>query len=398
MPELHQDFYSLINFCGAALFDKKNQNHTQNIEFLLPEAANQTVFPLVYATLEGKCDLSDYQSRYYSVITNNVRIFEEHKKLHQLLSENGVPYVFLKGCASARYYPDPLLRTMGDVDILITPDNTEKVDNLLLSAGYTKYSDSEELDLHIGYKSKTGIVCELHRSVNGIPKTEIGDKISSLLSDIFDKSVLQGGEYVCPDDFHHGLILLLHTATHLTHEGIGLRHLCDWAVFIAQFSDELFLKIFEKPLKNVGLWKFACILSACAVKYLGCPQKQWIEHCDNTITDAVLEDILNGGNFGKKDFSRYQHIKYISNRENRTIDNSHPIKRVFINISSKAKNEIGFVKRFPLLLPIGFLAVIFKYLFLIITRKRKPDSKATITAATKRKNLYSEFKLFEADK
>ena len=54
-----------------------------------------------------------------------------------------------------------------------------------------------------------------------------------------------------PSHFHHGLNLLLHTNQHLLGEGLGLRHLCDWAVFAAGFSDEEFRELFEEKLKAV---------------------------------------------------------------------------------------------------------------------------------------------------
>ena len=52
-------------------------------------------------------------------------------------------------------------------------------------------------------------------------------------------------EYMVPTAFHHGLVMLLHVAGHLINTGIGLRHLCDWAVFAAKFSDEEFCEMFE---------------------------------------------------------------------------------------------------------------------------------------------------------
>lgn len=384
----------LSSICKSALFNQPLHS-LPDLEYIIPEAVKQTVFPLVYTALSGEHDLSAHQSQYFGIISKNAKVFEEHKLLHKLLSDNDIPYVFLKGCASARYYPDPLLRTMGDVDLLISPEDTEKVDSLLISAGYKKYSDSDNYSTHIGYKSKNGVVCELHRQINGIPQNSIGEKITAYFSDIFEKAVLVNSEYLCPCDFHHGLILLLHSSTHLLKEGIGLRHLCDWAIFIAKFNDQEFINLFEKPLKEIGLWKFAVILSATSVKYLGCPPKSWCKNCDQQIIDKLIEDIFLGGNFGKKDVSRYQQIKYISHRSNKTIDNSSAIRNSLCNISLKAKSEYNFVKKHSFLLPIGWIAVISKYLYLVISEKRKLDSKRVITDAAKRKNLYSQFELYK---
>ncbi len=392
---LNQDICSLTNLCGTSLFQKLNCNCNNNYNTILPEAMAQAVLPLVYTALDGECDLSGYTAQYYGIISNNVRVIEEHKALHKLLCKNNIPYVFLKGCASARYYPEPLLRTMGDVDFLVKEEDLEKTARLLCDNGYK--TDDDFSGIHIEFKSKNNITIELHRQINGIPEGPIGQKVSSLFSDIFEKSVLMSDEYLCPCDFHHGLILLLHTASHLTNEGIGLRHLCDWAVFVSKFSDEEFLGLFEKPLKEIGLWKFAAILSAASVKHLGCPQKSWIGGCDDTIIDGIIDDIFSGGNFGRKDYSRYQQIKYISSRGKKTVNSSHPITQVLKNIASKARDEIGFVKKHRFLLPLGCVVILFKYLYLVATKKRRLDNKKVIVDANKRKNLYDCFDLFETN-
>lgn len=391
-----QNDNSILNLLSTILSgnSRKTLTDISRMKALLTEAKAQTVFPLVYSVLCKDYDLSEYQSDYYGIITNNIKITEEHKKLHKLLCEADIPYVFLKGCASARYYPEPLLRTMGDVDFLVKEEDIAKVAKLLSENSYATQDNFD--GIHIEFKSKTsGTTVELHRQINGIPETEIGNEISALFCDIFEKSVLENGEFYRPCDFHHGLVLLLHTASHLTSEGIGLRHLCDWAVFAASFADDEFTKVFEKQLKAVGLWKFAQILTWCAVKYLGCPSKKWIGSCDDAVIDRIIEDVFRGGNFGKKDFSRYQQIKYISDRNSNTIDKNHPLKQVFSNTVAKAKKDLRFVQRYPFLLPVGFVVIIFNYLYLVITKKRKLDTNKVIIHANERKNLYNKFELFK---
>lgn len=64
---------------------------------------------------------------------------------------------------------------------------------------------------------------------------------------------------------------------HLLGEGIGLRHLCDWAVFADSLKEKEFRSLFETKLKSIGLWKFACILSQVCYKYLHCHNLSWLE-------------------------------------------------------------------------------------------------------------------------
>lgn len=53
------------------------------------------------------------------------------------IAEGGIDVVALKGFATAhRFYPDPLLRAMGDVDLLVRPDDLDRLCTMLESRGF----------------------------------------------------------------------------------------------------------------------------------------------------------------------------------------------------------------------------------------------------------------------
>ena len=111
--------------------------------------------------------------------------------------------------------------------------------------------------------------------------------------------------------------------------------------------------------------------------------------------DEIFSDIFSGGNFGTKDSDRYAQIKYITDRKDGSVDRKNPILQVFKTLTEKTRREVKFVKEHPVLLPFGVVFTSAKYLFLVATRKRKADSLKTINDAKHRKDIYSEFKLFE---
>lgn len=388
----------LMNLCAKSLFDKETIVPDEfDGKKLLEESKRQTVFPIAYSLIKDKCDVNEGRT-FSQIIAKNIRVEYAHNEIHRVLSDNNIPYVIFKGVASASYYKEPMLRMMGDVDVLVCPENIAKADKLLKSIGFITTDDVDGDNMHIGYKRKDGVTCELHRRVNGVPQSEVGDTVNKYLSNIFD-SVQEyetaNGSCVVPDKFHHGLILLLHTASHLTHEGVGLRHLCDWAVFVNSFSDDEFISLFEKPLNEIGLWRFAQLLTLCCVKYLGCDAKAWAGEADDELLDRIIIDILNGGNFGHKDPERYSQIKYISDRKEGTVGKRNPVLQLFSSMNAKTKIEFGFVNKSKLLLPIGWLFTVCKYLYMVIMGKRSLDGISTINSANSRKNIYNEFHLFE---
>ena len=387
----------LCDLCGNVLFDKNcNIPEKFDLNELFTEAKHQTVFPIACVGLKKE----KTESVFRSYIVKNLQVDYNHIEISELLKQNNIKHVFIKGVVSASYYKDPTVRTMGDVDVLIDRQDMQKVHSLLLKLGYITGDNILKEDGHIRYKKKIKgavYVCEVHFSINGIPTSmaPVFDKYLSNILDTTKEIAVPNGKCPAPSDFHHGIVLLLHTATHLTNEGVGLRHLCDWAIFENRFSNDEFVSLFETPLKEMGLWKFAQLITLCCEKYLGADKRQWAGKAQDGFIDEIVADIMNGGNFGHRQTDRYRQVKYISDRENQKISKRGTFSQILSNLNAKAKTEYSFTKKCRLLLPIGWLCVVFKYMFLVLTHKRRFDNINTINAAKYRKNLYNEFELFQ---
>ena len=403
MDEVKQ---SLLNTISSQLFGGEKPNISHNIILhVLKEAEAQTVFSLAFAYLQKELTIisagnfDELNEKFYRNVILNTNNFQEHNELHELMESRQIPYVTIKGLASAYYYPDSSLRDMGDVDFLVFENDFESSKRAVLSAGF-KLDHGDDDSIHIAFKREPMSIWEQHRCVNGIPEGSVGELIREELDKTIETSELvELDDAVCriPDKFHHGLIMLLHMISHMTSEGIGLRHLCDWAVFVNSISNDEFVGLFSEKLNSFGLWKFAQIMTATSEKYLGIEHKEWIESAelDDDLLEDVITDILNGGNFGKKDLNRYREIKYISNRNERTVDSKNVFFQVFDAVNKKACDDFRFINKYRFLLPIGWLAEGGKYFGLLVTGKRK--SKGTskmLKEAAKRKNIYSQMELF----
>lgn len=63
-------------------------------------------------------------------------------QLHDILHENGIDHVFLKGAYLAQFaYPQPGLRPMRDIDVVIKPNDLPAAHDLLITLGYTSPAD-----------------------------------------------------------------------------------------------------------------------------------------------------------------------------------------------------------------------------------------------------------------
>jgi hypothetical protein len=137
-----------------------------------------------------------------NVVASNMRINYEHTELDSMMKTAGIPYVILKGAASANYYPEPNLRTMGDVDFLVYKADFNRVCLLMESAGFNRL---EETDAHIAYKRSTGGVWEAHWQMSGIPQGGAGCIVHNALDNMIETGC-ESENGVLPDDLHHGWI------------------------------------------------------------------------------------------------------------------------------------------------------------------------------------------------
>ena len=407
MNEIQKQLLAVVSF---QLFGRTSpQINGTDVSEILKEASAQTVFTTVFPFLqvllkkESPEYFLKYQQQFFGNVMTNTNNFLEHGELHRLMTEHGIDYCVLKGIASAYYYPEASLRDMGDVDFLVHEKDFENAKLAVLSTGFSVEHGDESDSIHIAYARAPRSVWEQHRSINGIPNSEVGERIREALSRMIETAeciTLDGAACRIPDAFHHGLIMLLHVISHMTKEGIGLRHLCDWAVFVQKISDAEFKELFEEKLKYFGLWRFAQILTLVSEKYLGIDRNAWAQNpdIDGEQLENLMSDILNGGNFGKKDLNRYREIKYISNQDSKTVDSKNIYSQLMTTLNQKVCSDYPTINKHKILLPIGWIAESGKYLGLLLTGKRKSkNTSAMLNEAVKRKEIYSQMELFSID-
>ncbi len=400
----------LIAILKQQLFNGEKVNiKSDEIESVLTEAEAQAVFTVVFPCLQKDLKGSNpdvyaqMRQDYLGEIYANTSNFAEHAELHRLMTEKHIPYVVLKGFSSAYYYPDPALRNMGDVDFLVYEKDFDRAKEAIEGIGFCPDEDKED-EIHITFRREPLSVWEQHREINGVPDGKAGKLVRAELEDVIIEACLagiDGEECLITIQYHHGLIMLLHMAKHLTSEGIGLRHICDWAVFADRFDNEQFENEFKAQLKKLGLWKFAQIMTLICIKYLGARDKECVhnDEISDELLEAMLSDMLNGGNFGIKDANRYREIKYISSGSADAVEKGSIYSQLFKSLNTKVYANHKFIEKHRVFLPAGWAAEGVKYASMLISGKRKnAQTTAMLKEAAKRKDIYSQAELFKTER
>ncbi len=391
----------LLTLVRCSLLGEKNEAFSEPVDFsaLWKEAEIQTVLLLALnnseSTLFSQSEREFLKNRLQSYFLKNIAVGSEHSHLHKLLTQAEIPYVIIKGMASSSYYPDELMRLMGDVDFLVKKEDMTKVDCILVDDGYTVRK--KENSHHVTY-DKGGQRIEMHFLPPGIPEGGAGERLVGFFDDITQKSSLKEtafGKLSVPSPYHHGLVLLLHTVHHMTGDGLGLRHLCDWSVFASSFAENDFRSIFEESLKSVGLWNFAVVLTRVCCECLGCSLVLSGESVCDESCRQFLADVFSSGNFGQKNPDRSHESLFMPDNNPGNKKNSLIVNAI-LSVNEIVYSNWRIVRKLKILLPVGWLFFGGRYIIRSLMGKR-PEIRLrnVVSEARERQSFYDKLKLFE---
>lgn len=204
-----------------------------------------------------------------------------------------LPYVILKGTAAGQYYPYPEYRRMGDIDIMTRCEDYQRACHQLLDNGYIEVTSKNDLERNRHREFiKNGFSVEVHiffASMNDPVKAEIFDR---LITDHINDS------HILPHSIN-GLVLLEHINQHLE-EGLGLRQIIDWMMFVnKELPDEKWPE-FKEMTEKTGLKKLAITVTRMCELEFGLKEHTWCRDADESLCRKLLSYILACGNFGQK--------------------------------------------------------------------------------------------------
>ncbi len=366
------------------------------------EAAQQAVSLLAFDSASKVVEhipaevYRQWTERAFAAMSVNARIDHIQHELTALLDRDHHPYVILKGAASAAYYPKAELRTQGDIDFLIDPAQSEAISALLQQNGYI--AENIHSNHHTVFK-KAGVVLEMHFREPAIPQGPIGDKIRAFLQDNIHKTqTLNNGthDFYAPTDSRHGLILLLHSQHHMLSEGLGLRHLCDWACFVQKTATRPFWKELIPFIKEIGLFTYASVITQLCNTYFSTPLPDWAEINEQSLVANLMEDVLIGGNFGKKDRQRSRSGMMITYTGSNNTTHSR-FYYLFRTLTNAIQATHPSVNSFPILYPVFAIKVIIQYTLKVARGERLPIGELANTA-NERRSVYHKLHIFEVKK
>lgn len=224
-------------------------------------------------------------------------------KLHRM---NLTP-VLMKGQALAQNYPNPLHRTCGDIDVYFKhrPDCDKAVEWTRSIAGKgVEGNDSPWERKHFAF-FVNGTEIELHYQMCRFENKQLQRRLQEIIDDEFQRCsayhVMIGAveiETVPPT--LAVLHQLMHITRHLLEAGVGLRQICDLALYMNRHLEEIEVGRVKEYLHDLQLEKVAEALGSLMVGCMGLDEAKWPFGINNHHLDFLIREIFDGGNFGHR--------------------------------------------------------------------------------------------------
>lgn len=232
----------------------------------------------------------------------NIRLFQDSVKVCQNFENEGFANCILKGQGNALLYPDPYMRTPGDIDIYLSGGRKKimKYVDQVCPNQVMRYHHVDfpvmktALEVHF---TPSYMFCPTHnRRMQKWFEEVMGEQCNHRVS------LPDGyGEIHVPLVSFNVIYILSHLYRHIFTEGIGLRQLLDY--YYVLISDDLLLirDRVQKELKPLGLWKFAQAVMFVMKEVFELSEDRMIAPMDEKEGSFLLDEIMRGGNFGQYD-------------------------------------------------------------------------------------------------
>ena len=373
----------------CAIAGAKGYTYTPKIEWetLVRIAHEHNVLPLVALAIdkdgengcpEGiRCFLSDSM---HNIASRNLLKEQRILQLLHDMDQAGLGMQVLKGYAVSRYYCHPECRESVDTDLLISPDDEERVQLFLQNKGFCVQERNPTRHHAVYQHAKYGKI-EVHVSlydeiVENIWFQNVGR--NEVINETFEKVVSPSGVYYTLGPTDHLIFLSLHMVKHFISSGLTIRMMLDVALYFSNNCGRIDAKRFWTVMDKLGYADllnciFSIVIASGMFDAKEFPLRSEIVPLQ---TSLLLQDLALGGYMGiKEKAERHEGSMEYNRRIYRK--NNGPLKyRLYMlkwKIRSAWKNANPSAKELQKLFPVTrqhkltahFLRIIYMFTYIV---------------------------------
>lgn len=230
-------------------------------------------------------------------ITNRIRHANQqlNEELKRFVSLPLRDYVVVKGQTVAALYPSPSLRMSGDIDFLVA-DYQEAC--AILKREWNIDLPKRLIDKEASFKHG-GCTYEIHSLLVEFGRRKHQRYWNALMKRPHSSVEVDGAKVPTLEPTVYAVYIFVHLFFHFIREGVGLRQMCDWAMVLRHYREEINQDELQTMLRSLGLIRAYRVFGNILVERIGMTDfPLTITEEDRKWSEKVLKDILIGGNFG----------------------------------------------------------------------------------------------------
>ena len=290
-------------------------------------------------------EISPFRYSQRAHMKRSMMLEREFARVSAALEERGIDYCPLKGWFTKDFYPDPSMRVMHDVDILIHEEDAAAAKEIMEGFGYecVRFGVSEDDSYRL-----SGIYFEFHR---GLDLDGAVDK--PFAEDPWALTVPVCGRMRRLDTSEAYLFTVAHAMKHFGAGGTGLRTLLD--VYLYMTKAELDREHIDPRAEELGITRFMrCMERAANCAFGG--------ETPDEDTGKIIDFIISCGVTGSMD--RWRMAKLVRSGPGRMNGSkaSYFLTLLFPS-PKKMRFEYKVLFKAPWLLPFTYIARFFSLLF-----------------------------------
>ena len=282
---------------------------------LLELSKEQCVFGIladVLATFKGNVEVSrDVLLIWIGLVMKleqrNIKMNRMVISLFGKMRSLGLHPVLMKGQAFAQNYPNPLHRVCGDIDLYFKQqdDCKKAIDWAIRVGGYAHQGNESAWEhKHFAINLK-GFEVELHYQMCRFENHRLQKRLQNIIDHEFAVNEpyyvrIEGEEIETVPPTLSVLHQLMHISRHLLEAGVGIRQICDLAVYIDRHCDEINADVLRRYVEELQLGEVAGALGYILVEMLGLKKEKWPLEIVADHAEFIIREIFDGGNFGRQ--------------------------------------------------------------------------------------------------
>ena len=235
--------------------------------------------------------LNEWKLSYYFAAQRDIRQTMDRENVLGVLHSNNIRTLEAQGTVTKKLYPEPFLRLMTDIDIVVDFDNIKKTRAVLENMGYA-VTQHQELEFFAVKENATEL--DIHSDFFTEYMYNRQERYHSAISAPFEHAYSDDGmTYFLTDDYFY-LYSVLHIIKHFETAGCGIRRILDLYYLKSAFENKINLEFFNEVIdKNDFRNSYDTLIALEGV---------WFENRETDINlDEAISDVISSGNHGNED-------------------------------------------------------------------------------------------------